>query len=196
MNKRSWILMGTAVPVLALIALLAWALVNAGSNPGGLAVNDKFGQVPVDAEAARDFSLVLLDGQTVTLSELQGRVIMLDFWASWCPPCRQEAPTLAQVYREFQGQAVEFIGIDIWDRPSDAREYVVLFDVPYPNSIDSKGIVAIDYGVKGIPEKIFIDSNGVINKKFVGPINADTFAGDAQRLAGGGGRYKRSITRA
>ena len=69
---------------------------------------------------------------------------------------------------------MEFIGVDIWDRPDDAMEFVDLFDVPYPNGIDGKGIVAIDYGVKGIPEKIFIDQNGLISKKFVGPINADT----------------------
>ena len=174
MTKRGWILMGSAVPILALIALLVWASVKTGSNPGGLAVNNEFGQVSVDVEAARGFSLELMNGETVTLSELRGKVIMLDFWASWCPPCRQEASTLSQVYREFQGQPVEFIGIDIWDRPGDAIEFVDLFDVPYPNSIDSKGIVAIDYGVKGIPEKIFIDQTGVLIKKFVGPIPADT----------------------
>lgn len=187
MNKRGWILLGTGVPVLALIALLAWASVDSGSNPGGLAVNDEFGQVSVDAEAARDFSLELLGGETLTLSELRGKVIMLDFWASWCPPCREEAPTLSQVYREFQGQAVEFIGIDIWDRPNDARVYVDLFDVPYPNSIDSQGIVAIDYGVKGIPEKIFIDPDGVISKKFVGPINADNLRATLNALLEGAG---------
>ena len=187
MSKRGWIIIGTAVPVLTLIALLAWASVRSGSNPGGLAVNNEFGQVPIDAEAARGFVLELLDGETLVLSELRGKVIMLDFWASWCPPCRQEAPTLSQVYREFQGQAVEFIGVDIWDRPSDARAYVDLFDVPYPNSIDSKGIVAIDYGVKGIPEKIFIDRNGVISKKFVGPINADTLRATLNGLLKGMG---------
>ena len=187
MNKRGWILLGTAIPVSALIALLAWASVKSGSNPGGLAVNNEFGQVSVDAEMARGFSLELLDGNTLTLSELRGKVVMLDFWASWCPPCRQEAPALAQVYREFQGQPVEFIGIDIWDRPSDAVEYVDLFDVPYPNSIDSQGIVAIDYGVKGIPEKIFIDPNGVIIKKFVGPINTGTLRETLEGLLEGMG---------
>jgi cytochrome c biogenesis protein CcmG/thiol:disulfide interchange protein DsbE len=187
MNKRGWILVGTAVPILAFLALFAWASVKSGSNPGGLGVNDEFGQVDIDVEEARDFSLELLGGETVTLSELRGKVIMLDFWASWCPPCREEAPILSQVYREFQGQAVEFIGIDIWDRPGDAREFVDLFEVPYPNGVDSKGIVAIDYGVKGIPEKIFVDPNGVISKKFVGPINADTLRATLNGLLEGVG---------
>ena len=187
MSKRGWLLLGATVPVLALIGLLAWASVKSGSNPGGLAINDEFGQVSVDAEEARDFSLELLDGSTVTLSQLQGKVVMLDFWASWCPPCREEASTLSQVYRESQKQGVEFIGVNMWDRPSDAIEFVDLFDVPYPNGIDGKGTVAIDYGVKGIPEKIFIGPNGVIRKKFVGPINAGTLRATLDGLLEGTG---------
>ncbi len=187
MSKRSWIVIGAAVPILALISLLAWASVKSGSNPGGLAVNNEFGRVAIDEETAREFSLELLDGETVWLSELRGKVIMLDFWASWCPPCRQEAPTLAQMYREFQGQPVEFIGIDIWDRAADARDYIDLFDVPYPNGVDSKGVIAIDYGVRGIPEKIFIDHNGVTVKKFVGPINAELLRATLAELLEGAG---------
>ena len=75
--------------------------------------------------------------------------------------------------------------------PDDAIEYVDLFDVPYPNGIDGKGIVAIDYGVKGIPEKIFIDPNGVISKKFVGPINADTLRATLNGLLKGTRRLAR-----
>ena len=186
MSKRSLILLGSSLPVLALISLLAWASVKSGGNPGGLGVNEEFGRVSVDAEAARDFSLTLLDGESVTLSDLEGKVIMLDFWASWCPPCRQEAPTLVQLYREFQGQAVEFIGVNIWDRPGDSRDYIDLFDIPYPNGSDTKGVIGIDYGVKGIPEKIFVDQNGVTVKKFVGPINAETLRATLNELLKGG----------
>ena len=178
LNKRGWIAVGFAVPAMALIALLAWASVESGSTPGGLGVNNDFGQVPVAQEAAREFSLELLNGTTsgatLDVADLRGKVVLLDFWASWCPPCRQEAPDLAQVYREFQGASVEFVGIDIWDGRQDALDHLSRYDVPYPNGIDSKGIIAIDYGVRGIPEKIFIDSNGVTIKKFVGPITADS----------------------
>ena len=174
MSKRGWILLGTAVPVLALIAVLAWASVQSGGNPGGLGVNDEFGQVAVKPETAREFSLELLDGTAITLAGLRGKVVMLDFWASWCPPCRQEAPTLAQVYRELQGQPVEFVGIDIWDRWEDAQGFIDRFNVPYPNGIDSKGSIAIDYGVRGIPEKFFVDREGTVVKKFVGPMSAET----------------------
>jgi cytochrome c biogenesis protein CcmG/thiol:disulfide interchange protein DsbE len=174
LSKRGWILLGSSIPVLALIALLAWALVKSGGSPGGLGVNNAFGEVPVEREAAREFSLELLDGSTVTLSGLRGNVVLLDFWASWCPPCRQEAPILAQVYLEYRERGVEFIGVDIWDRRQDAQAYVDRYDITYPNGIDARGVIAIDYGVRGIPEKFLIDGGGALVKKFVGPMSADS----------------------
>ena len=182
MSKRGWILLGTGVPVLALFALLAWASVRSGGNPGGLGVNREFGQVPIDVEIARDFSLELLDGSIITLSGLQGKVVLLDFWASWCGPCRDEAPVLAQVYREFQGEAVEFVGVNLWDTLQGAINHIEEFSALYPNGIDRSGTIAIDYGVSGIPEKIFIGKDGVVARKFVGPISADNLRAALQEL--------------
>ena len=183
MSKRGWILLGTAVPIMALIAVLAWASVESGGNPGGLGVNNEFGQVSIKQEEAREFTLELfgdpnIEGSTLrptlNLSELRGKLVVIDFWASWCPPCRQEAADLAQVYREFEGAPVEFVGVDIWDGRQDALAHIAHFDVPYPNGFDHEGIIAIDYGIRGIPEKIFVDGNGETIKKFVGPITAET----------------------
>ena len=186
--------MCSAVPVLAFFGLLAWASVKSGGNPGGLGVNNEFGQVTVKTEAARDFSLELISGEllksplpnvtTVNLSQLRGKVVLLDFWASWCGPCRQEALTLAQVYQEYREKDVEFIGIDIWDRRQDALNHIERFGVPYPNGIDSDGTIAIDYGVKGIPEKIFISQEGTVAKKFVGPISAQALRSVLDELLG------------
>ena len=172
MSKRSWILLGSAIPLLALFALLGWASVQARGNLGGFGVNSEFGQVKVSSAQAAEFSLELLDGGSLALSDLRGKVVMLDFWSSWCPPCRQEAPVLAEVYREYKGQPVEFVGVDIWDQPADALEHIRRYGVPYPNGIDANGVIAIDYGVTGLPEKFFIGRDGVILKKFVGPMRA------------------------
>ena len=173
LNKRRWIFLGSAIPLLALLALLVWALAKSGGNPGGLGVNNELGEVRSSVDFAREFSLELLNGQTLTLSDQRGKVLMLDFWASWCTPCRQEAPTLAKVYREFSGLPVEFNGVDIWDGREDARRFVSQFDVPYPTGVDPKGTIAIDYGVRGIPEKFFIGPDGAVLKKFTGPMNEE-----------------------
>jgi cytochrome c biogenesis protein CcmG, thiol:disulfide interchange protein DsbE len=174
LSKRGWILLGTALPVMALLSLLGWAVVRSGGNPGSLGVNSVFGRVDVPAEPASDFTLELLDGGTLNLSDLRGKVVLVDFWASWCPPCRQEAQTLTQVYQEYADQPVEFVGVDIWDRRENALAYINEYNVPYPNGIDERGTILIDYGVTGIPEKFIIDQNGVLRQQLVGPTSADT----------------------
>jgi cytochrome c biogenesis protein CcmG/thiol:disulfide interchange protein DsbE len=118
----------------------------------------------------------------VSLSELRGKVVMLDFWSSWCPPCRQEAPALARVYREYEGRNVEFVGVAIWDDPGDVARYAKEFDLPYPNVLDEKGQIAINYGVAGIPEKFFIDAGGTLIRKFVGPMRPDDLRATLDQL--------------
>ncbi len=173
MGKRGWILLASSVPVLGLLALLAWASVTTGGVPGGFGVNTEFGQAEVSSETPREFSLELLDGRPLNLSSLRGKVVMLDFWSSWCPPCRSEAPALAQVYREYSSSPVEFIGIAIWDQDQSVLDHVNEYQVPYPNGIDGDGKIAIDYGVTGIPEKFFIGPDGRPMKRYVGPMDAD-----------------------
>ena len=148
-----------------------------GGNPGGFGVNAEFGQVEVSPDQADDFSLKLMAGGTLTLSELRGKAVMVDFWSSWCPPCRREAPVLAEVYLEYEGLPVEFVGVDIWDVPSAAQEHIDRYNVPYPNGIDADGIIVINYGVTGLPEKFFISPEGTIVKKFVGPMSPSKLRG-------------------
>jgi len=171
LSKRGWILIGSALPLLALFALLAWASAQSRGNPGGFGVNAEFGQVEVSSDQAADFSLQLMTGGTVTLSELRGKVVMVDFWSSWCPPCRREARTLAEVYLEYEGRPVEFVGVDIWDESTAAQKHIDRYGVTYPNGIDTNGIIAINYGITGLPEKFFISLDGRVVKKFVGPMS-------------------------
>ena len=172
-SKRTWLIIGFGAPVLALFPILAWGSVRSGGNPGGLAVNDEFSQVEVGQELAQDFDLQLIPDGQLKLSDLRGQVVMVDFWASWCPPCRQEAPVLAKVYEEYRERGVVFVGVDVWDHLGDAELYLRQEGQTYPNGFDATGVIAIDYGVRGIPEKFFIGRNGTIAKKFVGPLNAD-----------------------
>ena len=172
-GRRSLVIVGVAVPVLAFLAILAWASATSGPARGGLAVNNSTTELNVNGGAAPEFSLTLISGGEISIEQLRGHVVMLDFWASWCPPCREEAPALAQVYAEFHDRGVEFIGVNLWDNAGDAEVFLLQQGHEYPNGIDEGGKIAISYGVRGIPEKLFIDKEGRIVRKFSGPLNAD-----------------------
>jgi cytochrome c biogenesis protein CcmG/thiol:disulfide interchange protein DsbE len=130
--------------------------------------------------------LKLLDGEALAADDLKGKLIMMDFWASWCPPCRQEAPVLAKVYQEYRSRGVEFVGIAIWDDEGEARKYVQRYGITYPNGLDERGLIAIDYGVTGIPEKYFITPEGQVVRKFIGPMEADRLRQVLDGLLGAG----------
>ncbi|MSQ11908.1 MAG: TlpA family protein disulfide reductase [Dehalococcoidia bacterium] len=173
MSPRARLLLFAALPVALLFGLLAWALVRSGGEPAGVNVNTHFGEVAVDARPAKPFSLQLLSGETLDLTSLQGEIVMVDFWSSWCPPCREEAPRLAETYRQYRGRGVEFVGVAIWDDADQVEQFVKLNALEYPNGLDSKGKTAIDYGVKGIPEKFFLDRQGNVVAKFIGPVTTE-----------------------
>ena len=108
---------------------------------------------------------------------LRGRVVMVDFWSSWCVACRVEADDLAQVYREYDSADVEFVGIAVWDRPGDALDHIEDYGVTYLNILDARGTTAVSYGVRGVPEKFFLDADGRIVRKLIGPVSADELRG-------------------
>ena len=176
-RRARWLLAIAAVAFVALASLLFWGTFRTGGRSGGLFVNSNFGEVRVKTGPAPEFSFETFDGDELSLSGLRGKVVMVDFWASWCPPCRREAPVLAAVYREYDPEAVEFVGVDIWDDEKDARAYLERYGVTYPNGLDVGGVIAIDFGVTGIPEKYLIDRDGQVQRKFVGPVDAATLRG-------------------
>jgi cytochrome c biogenesis protein CcmG/thiol:disulfide interchange protein DsbE len=173
-NRRTLVLVAVGVPVVLIAALLIWATIRAGGRAGGGFVNDRLGEVHVDPKAAPPIELAALDGSTLSLGAQAGKVVMVDFWASWCPPCERETPILASVYDRYRDRPVEFIGVSIWDRGQDAIRFVNRYDIKYPVAIDHEGRVAIDYGVTGIPEKFFIDAQGRLVRRFVGPMDERT----------------------
>ena len=171
--RQRAIIIAALVPVVLLLALLTWGVIRSGGNPGAFSVNSNFSEISLEKHRARDFVLSTFDGGEFRLSDTQGQVVMVDFWSSWCPPCIEEAPDLAQVYREYQGRGVEFVGVAIWDKADALEEHIDRFQITYPNALDDRGKVAIDYGVSGIPEKYFIDRQGNVIKKLSGPTSPE-----------------------
>ena len=172
-RKRNLILLGTLIPLAAFFAILGWGVARSGGNPGGFGINSEFTETALAEQPAPLFEGTTLDGEAISLGDLKGKLVLVDFWSSWCPPCRQEGPALAQVYREFQDEDVEFIGVAIWDRESKVAEFIDEIAIPYPNIMDDRGAIAIDYGVSGIPEKYLVDPDGNLIRKFVGPVQPD-----------------------
>ncbi len=123
---------------------------------------------------APGFTVPLFDGGELSLSDLAGRPVVVNFWASWCSPCRDEALPLERTWKAYREQGVAFVGIDNQDAEDDARAYLAEFGVTYPNGIDGDGRVSIDYGIIGMPATFFIDSEGVVVSRWVGAIPEGT----------------------
>jgi cytochrome c biogenesis protein CcmG, thiol:disulfide interchange protein DsbE len=160
---------GVAVGLVVLLfALLLWKLVE---NDGGeLAKQTEQGERP----QAPDFTLERLDREgDLRLSTLRGKVVVLNFWASWCIPCKEEAPFLEEVWRESRDGGLVVVGLDAKDFRRDARAFVRRFDLTFPIVYDGPGSTLPRWGVTGFPETFVIDREGRVVDAFVGAVNSD-----------------------
>jgi cytochrome c biogenesis protein CcmG/thiol:disulfide interchange protein DsbE len=122
------------------------------------------------AGEAPPFTFTTFDGETISLDDLRGKGVVLNFWASWCDPCRDEADLLEQTWRAERDNGIVFIGLDYLDQEPSARAYLTEFDITYPNGPDLQSAAARRYGIKGVPETFFIDPEGKIVQTVVGPV--------------------------
>ena len=129
---------------------------------------------PLIGKPAPDIDLPGLDGRRVRLADYPGQVVILNFWASWCVPCREEAPRLEAFHKRFGGQGVVLIGI-VWnDSARDAEQFRTEFGLTFPQATDPGLRAALDYGVRGIPETYVIDPTGTIMAKLIGAVGPTT----------------------
>ena len=127
-----------------------------------------------------DFPLTMFDGYSyqgaseVNFADLQGKVVVINFWASWCKPCEQEAAELEEAWRSYEGDGdVVFLGIAWTDTPDNAKDYLERFDITYPNGPDlGSRISAIFNRNLGVPETYFIDREGVVSSIKIGPFTS------------------------
>lgn len=133
------------------------------------------------ADLAPDFELTLFGnanhkaGETLRLSDLRGRPVVLNFWYPSCPPCRAEMPDLEQAFQAYRGQGVEFVGVEelILDTVEDGQDFVDEIGVTYALGADVEGDLIAEYGIIGFPTTFFIDRDGKIVRKWTGFLTAD-----------------------
>jgi len=148
------------VAVMALLGLVAFQM----SRNGPLAAG------PVGAgQAAPSFTLVTFDGVSYSLADLRGQVVVINFWASWCKPCEQEAAELENTWRAYKDRGVVFLGVDYVDTEREARAYLARFDITYPNGPDLGTDISHRYRIRGVPETYIVDRTGTLVRVIIGP---------------------------
>jgi peroxiredoxin len=131
---------------------------------------------------APDFTLETLDGKTVRLSDYRGKTILLNFWATWCPPCRSEMPDMQKFYED---EDVEILAVNLPQQEAsmeDVKSFVEEYGLTFPVLLDQNLQVATDYGIQVIPSSFMIDKNGIIQYTALGALNYETMVSELKKL--------------
>lgn len=178
-----------AFPVVFLVVVaLAIAELRSEGAPGAnrLPMANRLAQAQADGTVAPRFRLPTPDGEgTIDIQDFAGRSVVLNFWASWCAPCREEAPHLQGAWQEYRGRGIQFIGVNHKDERSAALAFQRETGVTYPSGFDPAGRVATRYSLVGIPTTLVIRDDGVIAYRFLGKVDAGTLRAALDRVLGG-----------
>ncbi len=169
-DRRATRLAAALAAGLVIVAIVSVALVlrhsTKGPQPPGASPLDE--AAPPVGRPAPELSLPLMSGGTFTLRSLRGKPVVLNFWASWCVPCREETPLLVRLHRVYGPRGVQFVGLDTEDQIAGARAFVAQHRVDYLVAILDDERVIDAYSIPGLPTTVFIGSDGIVMGKVVG----------------------------
>jgi thiol-disulfide isomerase/thioredoxin len=186
-RRREWTgpVRSVVLPVLVVAAIVAgvWYLQrsrSSGSVKGAgiiaLEPSRNHSGKPPSAEqgrAAPDFRLSTLDGRSVRLSDLQGKTVLVNFWATWCAPCRDEMPNIVQAYQQYHDRGFEVVAVDEQESPDIVRKWVDDFGMSFPVALDTSGSVGQTFRAgKAFPTSVWIDADGLVTDVHYGPMSA------------------------
>ena len=123
---------------------------------------------PEIGKLAPDFKLTGLDGQEVSLSDFRGKPVLLNFWATWCGPCRIEMPFLQEIYEEWTGKGLVVLAVNLQENPTTVKQFVENAGLTFPVLLSPGNKVPLAYNIRGIPATFFIDADGVIRDIKIG----------------------------
>jgi peroxiredoxin len=176
----------SALFLTVLIIGVAWMAVSAADE-----AQTTSGQIPSPRQGflAPDFSLDTLDGRQITLSELRGDPVVVNLWASWCPPCRAEMPAIQEVYDRNRARGLQVLAVNMTyqDSSNAAAEFVREYGLTFPVLLDTTGVVGNGYQMRALPSTFFIDGEGVIQQVIIGgPMSEATLQSAVEALFAGG----------
>jgi peroxiredoxin len=154
---------------------------------GGFTVANYRARAETENRRAPQFELPSLAGNSrLSLRIFSGHPVVLNFWASWCPPCRREAPGLEWTWEHYHSEGIQFLGVDERDNGPAGRAFTREFHVTYPSAEDPAGSLADDYKLVGMPTTFIIDRNGVIRYRFLGYLERDVLQAAVDDVVNGG----------
>ena len=204
-SRREWSgwLRSVVLP-LGLVAVIVAGLLAYQARDNSGAGRDGFGSValPVnlnptgrepaaeEGRAAPDFLLQTLDGQTLRLSDLRGRPLIVNFWATWCGPCRVEMPELVQTHLDYGAQGLTILAVNEREAPERIQPFVDEFGLPFPILLDKRGEVGstwrIGGSLQGLPSSYFVDREGIVRKVVLGQLTSRNLSDGLASIIGGG----------
>jgi len=168
---------GLAVGILVLVA--------AGVAMWGGGQSQSKGR-PLAGQVAPDFTLDLLDGSAITLSDLRGQVVVVNFWATWCPSCEDELPDLQTIWEEYRADGVVIVGIAYQEEATAVQEMVSRLGVTFPLGLETGDSISGAYGITAVPETFVVDQEGRVAYIHIGPVTAEGLRPELDSLLAGG----------